>query len=90
MQSSVPILSHLKPSPLGPCHFHACLRVPAMMASDWKVKNQSSVQPQKRATKGAFLRRDPNQEQDKKRQVFLNKVRKASEEKTWEVRSDQV
>lgn len=60
------------------------------MASAGKSSNDKPLHPQKRVTQNPLLQRKPNEEQDRRRQIYLNKVRQTSDDKKWEARSEQI
>ena len=78
-----------KPSPLAPLNPNAYPRFSIRMAFTGQINSDTS-NPYKRATHNPLLQRQSNEEQDRRRQVFLKKVRQASDDKKWESRSEQV
>ena len=81
------------PSPLAPINPNACLRFSlqkVQMASRGQTSSDTSKYSHKRATQNPLLQCKPSKEEDRKRQVFLKKVRQASDDKKWETRSEQV
>ena len=79
-----------KSSPLAPLNPNACPRVSIRMASAGQINSDTSKYSYKRATQNPLLQRQSNEEQDRRRQVFLRKVRQVSDDKKWESRSEQV
>lgn len=77
-------------TPLEPLKANACSRFSLQMASAGETNNDTSKSPYKRATNNPLLQRKTNEAQDRRRRVFLKKVRHASDEKKWESRSEQV
>ena len=80
----------LKPPPLGPRNPNACPRFSDSMASVRKEGNDKHIPFPKRAMQKYPVKRKPEEEQDRRRQVFLKKVREVSDDKKWESRSEQV
>ncbi|CAD6584413.1 MAG: hypothetical protein ASARMPRED_001755 [Alectoria sarmentosa] len=81
------------PSPLAPINPNACLRFSlqkVQMASRGQTSSDTSKYSHKRATQNPLLQCKPSKEEDRKRQVFLKKVRQASDDKKWETRSEQI
>lgn len=79
-----------KPSPLAPLNPNACPRFSPHMASTGQTSSDTSKYSYSLATHNPLLQRKPNEEQDRRRQVFLKKVRQVSDDKKWESRSEQV
>lgn len=77
-------------SPLAPFNPNACPRFSLLMASAGETNSDTSKYSYKRATHNPLLQREPNEEKDRRRQVFLKKVRQVSDDKKWESRSEQV
>lgn len=80
----------LKPSPLAPLNPNAYQRFSPHMASTGQTSSDTSKYSYNLATHNPLLQRKPNEEQDRRRQVFLKKVRQVSDDKKWESRSEQV
>ncbi len=59
------------------------------MASARKAGNEDAVYSHKRAL-NPLLQRKVGEEQDRRRQAFLKRVRQASDDKKWESRTEQV
>ncbi|CAF9914175.1 hypothetical protein IMSHALPRED_001839 [Imshaugia aleurites] len=76
-------------SPLAPLNPNACPRFSLQMATA-ETKNDTSNHSCKRASHNPLLQRKPNEEQDRRRHVFLKKVRQVSDDKKWESRSEQI
>lgn len=77
-------------SPLAPLNPNACPRFSVRMASAGQINSDTSKNSYKRATHNPLLQRQSSGEQDRRRQVFLKKVRQVSDDKKWESRSEQV
>ena len=60
------------------------------MVSSGQPSSDTLKFPYKRAMNNPLLQRKPHEEQDRRRQVYLEKVRQVSEDKKWETRSEQV
>lgn len=60
------------------------------MASTGQTSSDTSKYSYNLATHNPLLQRKPNEEQDRRRQVFLKKVRQVSDDKKWESRSEQI
>lgn len=69
---------------------NACPRVSLLMASSAQTSSDTSKYSHKRAVQNPLLHRKPDDEQGRRRQVFLDKVRQVSADKKWESRSEQV
>ena len=76
-------------SPLAPLS-HACPRFSLQMATSGHTTSDISKASYKRAVKNPLSQRKPDEERDRRRQVFLDKVRQVSADKKWESRSEQV
>lgn len=79
-----------KESPLAPLNPNACTRFFLQMASTGQMSSDRSKLSYKRATNNLLLQRKPKEEQDRRRQVFLKKVRQVTDDKKWEFRSEEV
>ena len=79
-----------KPSPLAPHNPNACPRFPFQMASSEKKVYHKSLHAQKRVPQMPFLQRGPDEEQDRRREVFLKKVSQSSDDRRFESRGEQV
>ncbi|KAL2042194.1 hypothetical protein N7G274_004682 [Stereocaulon virgatum] len=82
--------SFRKTSPLAPRNPHACPRFSDYMASKAKSSNIKSVHSQKRPAQNPLQLPKPVEEQDRRRQVYLKRVRQTSDDKKWEARSEQI
>lgn len=76
-------------SPLAERDPNACPRFSIQMASVRKLGEEGSAYSYKRAL-NPLLQRKSDDEQDRRRRVFLNRVRQAGDERKWELRSEQV
>ncbi|KAF6238202.1 hypothetical protein HO173_003836 [Letharia columbiana] len=79
-----------KPSPLAPLNPNACPRFYHQMTSAGGTSSDTSEYSYKRAAQYPLLQRKPTEEQDRRRQVFLKKVRQVSDDKKWGFRSEQI
>ena len=77
-------------SPLVPLNPNACPRFSLQMASLGQTSSDTSKYSYKRAVNNPLFQRKPYEERNRRRQAFLDKVRQASADKTWESRSEQV
>ena len=77
-------------SPLVPLNPNACPRFSLQMASLGQTSSDTSKHSYKRAVNNPLFQRKPHEEQNRRRQAFLDKVRQVSADKTWESRSEQV
>ena len=77
-------------SPLAPLTPNACPRFSLQMASSGQTSSDTSKYSYRRPVKDFYLQRKPQEERDRKRQVFLDRVRQVSADKKWESRSEQV
>lgn len=75
--------------PLTPRTPNACPRFSALMTSQRK-SSKPTAEERRRSPRSFQLPRKPEQARDLRRQVYLSKVRDASDDKRWESRSDQV
>ena len=76
-------------SSLKPRDPNACPRFSLQMVSTRKVGDENKYFPPKYAH-NPLLQRRAAVEQDRKREVFLKRVRQTSDDKKWESRSEQV
>ena len=76
--------------PLAPLDPNACPRFSLRMAFSGQTSIDTSKRPYRRPVKNFLLQRKPHEERDRRRQVFLDKVRHVSADKKWESRSEQV
>ncbi|KAL9073196.1 MAG: hypothetical protein Q9161_003028 [Pseudevernia consocians] len=60
------------------------------MASAGETNSDTLKYSYKRATHNHLLQRRPNEEKERRQQVFLKKVRQVSDDKKWESRSEQI
>lgn len=79
-----------KSSPLAPLNPNACPRFSLQMASAGETNSDTLKYSYKRATHNLLLQRRPDEEKERRQQVFLKKVRQVSDDKKWESRSEQV
>ena len=77
-------------SPLAPLIPNACPRFSLQMAISGQTSSDTSKCSYRRPVKKFLLQRKPLEERDRRRQVFLDKVRQVSADKKWESRSEQV
>ena len=84
-ESSSRTLFHL--APLNP---NACPRFSLEMTSSGQTSSDTSKRSYRRPLQKSLLQRKPHEERDRRRQVFLDKVRQVSADKKWESRSEQV
>ena len=82
--------SRRKLSPVASLNPNACPRFSVQMASARQINSDTSKNSYKRATHNPLLQRQSHGEQDRRRQIFLKKVRQVSDDKKWESRSEQV
>ena len=78
-----------RPFPLEPRDPNACPRFSLQMASTRKADNENGSHSHKNA-QNPLLQRMAGLEQDRRRQVYLKRVRQTSDDKKWESRSEQV
>ena len=76
--------------PLETLRPNACPRFSLQVSSSGKTSSDTSKYSHQRAVKNPLLQRNPDDEQGRRRQVFLDKVRQVSADKKWESRSEQV
>ena len=76
--------------PLAPLNPNACPRFSLHMAFSGQKSSDTSKCSYRRPVKNFLLQRKPHEERDRRRQVFLDKVRQVSADKKWESRSEQV
>ena len=69
---------------------NACSRFSLQMASAAHANGDKSKYSGDRATRSPHMQRKFIEEQDRRRQKFLKKVRQVSDDKKWEFRSAQV
>ncbi len=83
------VLGHapLKPSPLTLCNPYACQYSPSM-APFTKVASKATNHKQRAKSRSLLLQRGG--EQDRRRQVFLTKVKRNGDDRRWDSRADQV
>ena len=77
-------------SPLAPLNPNACPRFSLQMAFSGQTSSDTSKCSYRRPVKNFLLQHQPHEERDRRRQVFLDKVRQVSADKKWESRSEQV
>ena len=77
-------------SPLAPLNPNACPRFSLQMAFSGQTSSHTSKCSYRRPVNNFLLQRQPHEERDRRRQVFLDKVRQVSADKKWESRSEQV
>ena len=77
-------------SPLAQLNPNACPRFPLQMAFSGQTSSDTSKCSYRRSVKNFLLQHQPHEERDRRRQVFLDKVRQVSADKKWESRSEQV
>ena len=77
-------------SSLAPLKPNACPRFSLQMAFSGQTSSNTSKCSYRRPIKDSILQRKPHEERDRRRQVFLDKVRLVSADKKWESRSEQV
>ena len=76
--------------PLAPLNPNACPRFSLQMVFSGQMSSDTSKCSDRRLVKNFLLQRKPHEERDRRRQVFLDKVRQVSADKKWECRSEQV
>lgn len=89
IQSSQCAFTYLPPisSPLVPHDVSVCPTLPFLMTSTFK--DERKTQPKSRSNRYATV--PPKvEEPERRRQVFLKRVKYASDDKRWQTRSDQV
>lgn len=79
-----------KRSSLETLNPNACPRFSLQMASSGQTSSDTPKYSHKRVVQNPLLHRKPDDEQGRRRQVFLDKVRQVSADKKWESRSEQV
>ena len=73
----------------GPHNPNACPQLSSYMTSAFRANPEGSARPRKR-TYNPLYQRKSTEEQERKRQVYLTKVREDGNERRWESRSEQV
>ena len=76
--------------PSAPLNPNACPRFSLQMVFSGQMSSDTSKCSDRRPVKNFLLQRKPHEERDRRRQVFLDKVRQVSADKKWECRSEQV
>ena len=77
-------------TPLAPLDPNACPHFSLHMAFSSQTTSNTSKYSHKGATENPLLQRNAREEQNRRRKVFLEKVRQVSDDKNWESRSEQV